>query len=148
MIRNCTYNVKQLVDLATNAERTLLGLVLLLCNASVVAESLVPGAPIIGTATGGNSQAIVTFTAPVSNGGSPITGYMVTSSPVGGMDSNAGSISLTHIIVGLKNGNAYSFTVKAMNKDGMGVASAASNSVTPAASVPGTQAIINPQGGH
>jgi hypothetical protein len=40
-----------------------------------------PGAPTIGTATGGNAQASVSFTAPAVTGGSAITSYTVTSSP-------------------------------------------------------------------
>src|SRR5450631_4192728 len=92
----------------------------------------VPGAPTIGTATAGNAQATVTFTAPASNGGSAITGYTVTSSPAGGVDSNAGTTGLSHVITGLTNGTAYTFTLKATNAIGTGVASAASNSVTPA----------------
>ena len=43
----------------------------------------VPGAPTIGTATAGSAQATVTFTAPASDGGSPITGYTVTATPGG-----------------------------------------------------------------
>src|SRR6202012_1720507 len=38
----------------------------------------VPGAPTVGTSTRGNAQASVTFTAPSSNGGAPITSYAVT----------------------------------------------------------------------
>jgi hypothetical protein len=38
----------------------------------------VPGAPTIGAATPGNTQATIAFTAPASNGGSAITGYTVT----------------------------------------------------------------------
>ena len=48
----------------------------------------VPGAPTIGTATAGNAQATVTFTAPGSNGGSPILDYRATSSP-GGITATA-----------------------------------------------------------
>ena len=91
-----------------------------------------PSAPIIGTATGGNGQAAVTFTAPTSNGGSPIVGYTVTSNPAGGTDSNAGTGNLTHVITGLANGMAYAFTVVAINSAGASLASAPSNGVIPA----------------
>ena len=37
-----------------------------------VTPATLPGAPTIGTATAGNAQATVTFTAPASNGGSAI----------------------------------------------------------------------------
>src|SRR5439155_12226653 len=43
----------------------------------------VPGAPTIGSATAGSSQATVSWTAPTANGGSPITGYTITSAPGG-----------------------------------------------------------------
>ena len=90
----------------------------------------VPGAPTIGTATAGNAQATVTFTAPALNGGSAITSYTATSTPGGitGTLSQAGSGTIT--ITGLTNGTAYTFSVKANNAAGAGVASAASNSVT------------------
>ena len=44
-----------------------------------VTPAAVPGAPTGVTATAGNAQATVTFVPPVNNGGSPITGYTVTS---------------------------------------------------------------------
>ncbi len=44
-----------------------------------VTPSALAGAPTIGTATSGNGQATVTFTAPGSNGGSSILYYTVTS---------------------------------------------------------------------
>ena len=94
--------------------------------------STVPGAPTIGTATAGNAQATITFTAPISNGGTAITGYTVTSSP--GSKSSSGTASPI-TITGLANGTAYTFTVTAINAIGTSVASSASNSVTPTASV-------------
>ncbi|MEI6680734.1 MAG: FISUMP domain-containing protein [Mariniphaga sp.] len=91
----------------------------------------VPGAPTIGTAIAGDTKATVTFTAPVSNGGSVITSYTATSTPGGftGTLSQAGNGTIT--ITGLTNGTAYTFKVTATNAAGTGAASAASNSVTP-----------------
>jgi FtsP/CotA-like multicopper oxidase with cupredoxin domain len=89
----------------------------------------VPGAPTIGTATAGNAQAMVSFTAPASNGGSPITSYMVTSSP-GGITAT-GTASPITVVTGLTNGTPYTFTVTATNAVGTGPASAPSNSVVP-----------------
>ncbi len=100
----------------------------------------IPGIPPAPAATAGNAQATVTITAPVSDGGSAITGYTVISSPAGGVDSNAGTPGLSHIITGLTNGTAYTFTVTATNAVGTSAASAASNSVTPA-TVPGAPTI-------
>jgi YVTN family beta-propeller protein len=97
----------------------------------------VPDAPTIGTATAGNTTATVTFTAPASDGGSAITGYTVTSTP-GGITVTGAASPIT--ITGLANGTAYTFTVTAANAIGMGAASAASNSVTPAG-VPGAPTI-------
>jgi len=98
-----------------------------------VTPATVPGAPTIGTATRGNAQASVTFTAPASNGGSAITGYTVTSSPG---DITATGSSSPIVITGLTNGTAYTFTVTATNAAGTGAASLASNSVTPINDVP------------
>ena len=87
----------------------------------------VPGAPTIGTATAGDAQATVTFSAPFSDGGSAITSYTATSSP-GAMTATGSASPLT--VTGLTNGTAYTFTVTATNAIGTGPASAASNSVT------------------
>jgi hypothetical protein len=97
------------------------------------AAATAPGAPTSVTATGGNAQAMVSFTAPANNGGSAITGYTVKSIPAGGTDSNAGSNALTHTITGLTNGTSYTFTVHAINAIGNSAESAASNAVTPSA---------------
>ena len=97
---------------------------------SFTVNATVPGAPTIGTATAGDAQATVNFTAPSSNGGSAITGYTVTSSP-GGFTGTGDGSPIT--VTGLTNGTAYTFTVTATNTAGTGSASAASNSVTPKA---------------
>ncbi|MGI2111932.1 beta strand repeat-containing protein, partial [Shewanella frigidimarina] len=90
--------------------------------------AVVAGAPIIGTATAGDTQASVSFSAPASNGGAAISAYTVTSSPGGYTASGAGS-PLT--VTGLTNGVAYTFSVTATNSAGTGSSSSASNSVTP-----------------
>ena len=87
----------------------------------------VPGAPTSPVATAGNAQASVAFVAPVSNGGSAITSYTVTSSP-GSFTATGASSPL--IVTGLTNGTAYTFTVVATNAAGNSVASAASAAVT------------------
>lgn len=90
----------------------------------------VPAAPTIGTAVAGNTNATVPFTAN-GNGGSPITGFTATSTPGGFTGSGASS---PVVVSGLTNGTAYTFTVHATNAIGNSSESAASNSITPAAS--------------
>jgi Domain of unknown function DUF11/Fibronectin type III domain len=111
----------------------------------------VPAAPTAVTATAGNTLATVSFTPPASNGGSAITGYVVTSIPGGGVDVNAGSIATTHTVTGLTNGVSYTFTVKAVNAIGAGPSSSPSNSVTPFAPtgplVPSNIVYVAPTGG-
>lgn len=89
-----------------------------------------PGAPTIGTATGGNAQASITFTAPSDLGVPAATLYTATSSP-GSITGTASSSPIT--VTSLTNGVSYTFTVTATNSIGTGPASAASNSVTPSA---------------
>jgi hypothetical protein len=99
----------------------------------------VPNAPAIGTASGGNAQASVAFTAPSWNGGSAITGYTAKSTP-GSITGTGTSSPIT--VTGLTNGTAYTFTVHATNSVGNSAESAASNSITPSApTVPGAPTI-------
>ena len=95
----------------------------------------VPGAPTIGAAAAGRPvrARAINFTAPASNGGSPITSYTVTATDVtnstrGGQTATGAASPIT--ITGLHTGDRYTFTVKATNAIGTGPASAASNQVT------------------
>ncbi len=88
----------------------------------------VPAAPTDVTAIEGNGQAIISFTAPTDNGGSEITGYIVTSSP-GNITGSAMDSPIT--VTGLTNGMTYTFTVQAVNAIGSGPSSATSNMVRP-----------------
>ncbi len=96
----------------------------------------VPGAPLNVAATAGNGQVTVTFDAPF-DGGSPITEYIITTSPGGiattesAISTSGSAISIT--VDGLTNGVTYSFTVRAVNAAGEGPQSSSSNEVTPQA---------------
>jgi fibronectin type 3 domain-containing protein len=97
----------------------------------------VPGAPTNLAATRGNAQVALTWQAPASNGGSPITSYTATASP-GGASCTTATLGCT--ITGLTNGTTYSFTVTARNAVGTGPASSAV-SATPA-TVPGAPTAV------
>ena len=93
-----------------------------------------PAAPTNVTATAGNQNAIVVWTAP-SNGGSPITSYTITPY-IGATAQTPTTVTgtppvTTSTITGLTNGTAYTFRVAAANAIGTGPESASSNSVTP-----------------
>jgi hypothetical protein len=96
----------------------------------------VPGAPTGASAKAGAISATVSWTAPETNGGSPITGYKVTPYLNGttaqtAVSAGAGATSTT--VNGLTAGSSYTFTVLAVNAVGNGPQSAPSNSVIPTA---------------
>jgi len=86
-----------------------------------------PFAPSGVKAVPGDGQATVSF-SPGYDGGSPITGYTVTSSP--GSITATGSSSPI-VVTGLTNGTAYTFVVAATNSIGTGPSSDPSNIATP-----------------
>ena len=96
----------------------------------------VPGAPTGVVGVRGDGAVTVSWTAPVSNGGSAITGYTVTpfiGTVAQSVTTVTGSPPATSVTVtGLTNGTAYTFKVAATNAVGTGALSKASAAVTPA----------------
>ena len=88
-----------------------------------------PGAPTITSVEVDCALATVTWSAPTNTGGSPITGYTVTTTPSSTTLTTA-STTFTATFTGLTNGTAYTLRVAAVNAIGTG-ASATSSSVTP-----------------
>ncbi len=77
----------------------------------------VPGIPTNVSATVGNAKACISFSPPASNGGSAVTNYMVTSTP-GNLTASGSTSPL--VLSGLTNGQAYTFSVAAINAVGTG----------------------------
>jgi hypothetical protein len=96
----------------------------------------VPGIPTNVSAIAGDSSATVSWTAPASDGGSPITSYTV-SAFIGGAPTGitATSGGQSAFVFPLTNGVAYTFSVHANNAIGSGQESAQSAAVMPAAPV-------------
>ncbi|MGA2929687.1 MAG: fibronectin type III domain-containing protein [Solirubrobacteraceae bacterium] len=93
--------------------------------------STAPGTPTSVQAVAGDGSAAVSWNAPASDGGSPITGYIVTSSPGGQTCTTAIALSCT--VNGLTNGVTYTFGVTATNQIGNSAPSAASSPAIPQA---------------
>ncbi|TDR46722.1 fibronectin type III domain protein [Tahibacter aquaticus] len=103
--------------------------------AAAVTPATVPDAPVITGVVRGNQQVTVTFTAPASNGGDPVQGYLPT---CGDQTVFGGNLSLP--VGNLANGVAVTCTVRALNGVGNSAASAPSEPVTPA-TVPGAPSL-------
>ncbi|HEX5754585.1 MAG TPA: FG-GAP-like repeat-containing protein [Archangium sp.] len=91
----------------------------------------VPGAPPRPSVVRGDGQVRVSWTEPGSDGGSPLTGYLVTAQPQGvrvTADASARSV----VVGGLSNGEPSTFTVRALNAVGEGPDSPTSAYVVPA----------------
>jgi len=91
-----------------------------------VRPATVPQAPLRLMATAGLGQAVVSWTTPVSDGGSPITQYVVQYAPRGGRWVTATSVggNTTSVTVsGLVSNRQYAIRVFAVNDLGMGISS-------------------------
>jgi uncharacterized repeat protein (TIGR02543 family) len=109
----------------------------------VVVALTPPAVPASMDVTAGDTQATVTWTAPLVDGGLPTTSYTVTASP-GGQTCTWTSGPLTCTITGLTNGLNYTFSVVANNRLGSSVA--ASNSATPAQPAANNSGALGPTG--
>ncbi|WP_238403866.1 S-layer homology domain-containing protein, partial [Paenibacillus paridis] len=133
-VTSSTYNVQNLTNGTTyyfvvKSENS--GGLSAASNQVSATPSAIAQSPTNVTAVAGDGQAVITFTAPLDNGGSPITGYEVTVSPGNVvLIGTASPITIT----GLTNGTSYTFTLKAINRTGKSAASAESNAVIPKAS--------------
>lgn len=106
----------------------------------------VPGSPTGASASPTDDAALVSWTAPASDGGSAISGFRATASP-GGATCTAIPPTTSCQVGGLTNGQSYTFTVTAANAAGTGPSSAASAPVTPR-TVPGAPTGVVAQPGN
>jgi predicted phage tail protein len=119
------------------------------------ARVLNPGPPTGLTATAGNGQVSLSWSAPASDGGAAISGYDLylgtsshgeSASPV-----NGSLITVTsYTVTGLANGTTYYFTAVAVNGAGLRSVASAEASATPAAPVtaPGAPAALTATAGN
>jgi hypothetical protein len=110
-----TFRVSTVTDMGSSAASTV---------SSAVTPLGTPAAPTNFSATYGNTNSALTWTAPSDNGGSVITDYTIEYSSNGGSSwstfTHSASNSTSITITGLTNGVAYSYRVSAVNAIGTG----------------------------
>jgi hypothetical protein len=104
-------------------------------NSSAVTPATTPGTPTAVTGIRGNGQVQLSWTAPVSNGGSGVTDYTIQYSSNSGSSwqtfTDAASSATSATVTGLTNGTGYLFRVASVNDVGAGSFAATSSSITP-----------------
>ncbi len=96
----------------------------------------VPAAPSSVVASGGDASAVLGWSAPAFDGGSPVTGYRVEYSTDAGANwtvviDDTASVDTSLVVDGLTNGVGYLFRVAAINAAGVGDTAIASAQVNP-----------------
>ena len=112
-------------------------------TATVTFEAVPPGRPSIQRALPESQAVMVTWVKPQLDGGDPITGYTVTAAP-GGKTCTAGAQGTSCTVDGLTNFTPYTFTVKAINKNGDSEGSQVSATPVPGCPVGNSSFVANP----
>ena len=121
LLNGTTYEIRVT---ARNAQGTSL-------PATVVATPhAVPSAPVVGAPVAGDGAAVVRWSPPASDNGSPVLSYSVTASPSGAVVT-APAHARSVVVSGLPNGRASTFRVSALNAAGSGPASVESAAAVP-----------------
>jgi hypothetical protein len=106
---------------------------------SALRALFVPPAPTSVTATAGNTQTALSWTAPTVLSQAPITDYTVQYSSNSGSSwttfARSASTATSATVGSLTNGTAYTFRVAGVNAAGTGAYSTASSAVTPTAAI-------------
>jgi hypothetical protein len=105
--------------------------IILSVHPATTLTSIVPFAPTARFAIPGVGRATVRWLAPLSGGGSPITGYRITPSDNGiaGKPHTFDATATSRTVTGL-HGGRFTFTIAAINSRGVGFASAPTSPIT------------------
>jgi len=106
-------------------------------QSSEVVPATTPDVPSSLSGTAGSGQVLLSWIAPGSDGGAPITDYAIQYSSNGGTNwsafSHAASNAVSATVTGLANGTSYVFRVSAVNGVGNGSYTAQSSAIVPLA---------------
>ncbi|MHB8512297.1 MAG: RCC1 domain-containing protein [Actinomycetota bacterium] len=94
-------------------------------NEASATPATVPSAPQSVSATSGNQQVLLSWSAPASNGGAAITNYNIYRSTSSGAETlltQVGNVT-SYTDIGLTNGTAYYYKIAAVNSAGTGLKS-------------------------
>jgi titin len=111
-----------------------------------------PSAPTALVVLPGNTTATLSWTAPSTDGGSPVTGYRIERSVNAGSTwtvivADTASTSTTYSATGLTNGTLYNFRVSALNAVTIGASSLAGSVVPAGVPVAPTSVVAAPTNG-